>query len=126
MAVIVVVDDDPDVLEVCRLLLEKEGHVVLSAKDSEDGKTLIKRAQPDLIILDVMMDRPDDGIVMAREARLSGVDVPILILTAINEVSEMLFGSDNEIIPIDEFISKPVQSETLIAIVQKHLKKEDK
>ena len=126
MAVILVVDDDPDVLEVCRLLLEKEGHEVFLARSSSDGESLINSAKPNLIILDVMMDNPDDGIVLARKARRSGVDAPILMLTAINEVSEMVFGGDSEVTPVDEFVAKPIDSRAFISLVDKLLKPREK
>ncbi|MFP4106101.1 MAG: response regulator transcription factor [Phycisphaerae bacterium] len=113
MARLLVVDDDPDVVEAIRLFLEKDGHEVEHAYSREDGNKAIKAFSPDLLILDVMMDQPDDGLVMARELRSDGFQTPILMLTSISKVTGMEFGKDSEMIPVDEFLEKPVDPKVL-------------
>lgn len=118
MALILLVDDDPDVAAVCRLLLEKQGHAVIAAANRDEGMRLLEHAGPDLIILDVMMDQPDDGIAMAREIRRTAGSVPILMLTAMCAVSGMDVATDAEIVPVDAFVRKPVEASRLITKVE--------
>jgi DNA-binding response OmpR family regulator len=65
MARILIVDDDPDVVEACRLFLQKEGHSVAAAYSRAEGMAAIAAATPDLLILDVILEQPDDGTAMA-------------------------------------------------------------
>jgi len=123
MALILMVDDDPDVVAVCRLLLEKAGHEVIAASNVDDGKRLVRERDPALMILDVMMEQPDDGIAMAREIRRQGNDRPILMLTAISQVTGMEFAGDDDVVPVDEFVSKPIDSATLVATVENLLER---
>ena len=72
---------------------------------------------PDLIILDVMMEEPDDGFVMAQDLRRQGVNLPIMMLTSVGAATGMSFGRDDEMVPVDEFQSKPIDPSVLIAKV---------
>jgi DNA-binding response OmpR family regulator len=123
MAKIMVVDDDPDVVDACRLILEKVGHEVVSANNRKDGMEKIQKSRPELLILDVMMEEADDGIQLARELRLSKETFPILMLTSISKVLGMDFSKDNEMIPVNEFVEKPVEPDALIKKVEELLKK---
>ena len=118
MALILIIDDDPDVVSVCRLLLERAGHEVISAGNVDDGRQLLRQRDPDLLVLDVMMDQPDDGIALARELRRREHGIPILMLTALGRVTGMEFARDEEIIPADEFIGKPINSSTFVDTVE--------
>ena len=125
MAMILIIDDDPDVLEVCRLLLEKAGHEVVSSENKEEGMSQVEKKKPELIILDVMMENPDDGIVMARDIKRKNEDIPIVMLTAINEVSGLEIDKDEEINPVNEFLSKPIDSATLVSVVERLLEQKE-
>lgn len=120
MARILIVDDDPDIVESTRLFLEAEGHEVSAAFNRRDGMKAIER-KPDLIILDVMMEEADDGLVMAQELRRSGCRIPILMLTAISRVTRMNYGRDEDMLPVDGFLEKPASPETLISMVRQLL-----
>ncbi len=124
MARILIVDDDPDVVDDCTLILEKNGYEVVSAHNVTDGKAQIKKADPDLLILDVMMDQPDDGIVMAQDLRRTGFTKPILMLTSISKVTGMTFGKDSDLVPVDAFQEKPIPPKKLLETVAELLKKE--
>ena len=89
MAKILIVDDDPDVVDACRLFLEKKGFNVSAAYNRVEGMSAIQSFKPDLVILDVMMDQPDDGIAMAQDLRRQGFKAPILMLTSISKVTGM-------------------------------------
>ncbi|MDD5306364.1 MAG: response regulator [Deltaproteobacteria bacterium] len=125
MSKILIVDDDPDVVDACRLFLEKKGHSVSGSHNRADGMKAVKSVKPDLIILDVMMEQPDDGIAMAQDLRREGVKTPILMLTSIAKVTGMSFGADSDLVPVDEFLEKPVDPATLVAKVGKLLGKKE-
>lgn len=114
MAKILIVDDDPDVVEVTRMYLQKEGHDVAVAMCKEDGMVAVKTDAPDMLVLDVMMTDPDDGIAMAQDLRHAGFKKPILMMSSINKVTGMSYGKDSDVIPVDDFVEKPVKPATLI------------
>ena len=122
MARILIVDDDPDVFEASRLILEAEGHEVRGASSREEGMKAIRAGEPDLLLLDVMMAQPDDGITMAQELRRDGFAAPILMLTGIGKVTGLRYGKDEEMLPVDDFQEKPMDPEDLIRKVAELLK----
>lgn len=123
MAKILIVDDDPDVVDACRLFLEREGHEVASACNRPEGMKAVEAFRPDLLILDVIMEQPDDGMAMAQELRRSGFKPPILMLTSISKVTGMTYGRDDEVLPVDDFAEKPIDPKTLLAHVNMLLRK---
>lgn len=125
MAKILIVDDDPDVVDACRLFLEKKGFNVSAAYNRVEGMSAIQSFKPDLVILDVMMDQPDDGIAMAQDLRRQGFKAPILMLTSIGKVTGMTYGRDNDLVPVDEFQEKPVDPATLVSKVERLLGKKE-
>jgi DNA-binding response OmpR family regulator len=118
---ILIVDDDPDIVDAGRLVLEREGYEVEGAPNRADGMKKLEEIKPDLLILDVMMEEPDDGLRMAREIRKSGNTVPIIMLTSVNAAMGLNIDKDGEIVPVDEFQPKPVEPQTLVAKVKKLL-----
>ena len=114
MARILIVDDDPDVVEACRLFLEREHHQVAWAYSRAEGMRAIAEHAPDLLILDVMMEQPDDGIAMAQDLRRQGFSRPILMLTSISRVTGFTYGKDKDLVPVDEFQEKPIEPATLV------------
>lgn len=118
MARILIVDDDPDVVEMCSMVLQKDGHDVRSAYDRTEGMKALEAEHPDLLILDVIMEQPDDGISMAQDIRRQGLKIPILMLTSMSKVTGLDYGKDEDMVPVNEFVEKPVKAETLLAKVQ--------
>ena len=118
MSKVLVVDDDPDMVDACRLVLEREGYQVFGALNREEGMKAIQARDPDLLILDVMMAQPDDGIAMARDLRRQGFTKPILMLTSIGRVTGLEYDKDESIVPVDDFIEKPTDAATLVAKVK--------
>lgn len=117
MAKILIVDDDPDIVEASQLFLEKEGHTVATAGSRGAGMAQVEAFRPDLLILDVMMEQPDDGFAMAQDLRRLGKRFPILMLTSVATASGLAFGKDEEMVPVDEFLPKPVEPDTLVKTV---------
>ena len=66
---ILIIDDDPDITEAMRIVLENHGYSVHSAKDSEEGMEQLRATRLDLIILDVMMNSLEEGFVLSRELK---------------------------------------------------------
>ena len=121
MTKILIVDDDPDMVDAGRIVLEAKGYEVVSAANVSQGMSVLEDAKPDLMILDVMMEEPDDGIRMARQVRRKGFDLPILMLTSVNVAMGLHIDKDEEMVPVDEFQEKPVDPETLIKKVERLL-----
>jgi DNA-binding response OmpR family regulator len=119
---ILVVDDDPDVIEAVTTFLESAGHIVKSARDRREGMIKVGVEKPDLIILDVMMEEPDDGFAMALELRRGGFTKPILMLTSIARLTGMSYGVDASTVPVDDFVEKPVAPAVLLEKVAALLK----
>lgn len=108
---ILIADDDQAVRESLRRTLIFNGYTVVLASDGEEALELITNEQPDLAILDVMMPRRD-GLEVCRELRSHGDDLPILLLTARDSVSERVAGLDAG---ADDYLPKPFALEELLA-----------
>jgi DNA-binding response OmpR family regulator len=118
VAKILIVDDDPDMIAAGRIVLEKEGHSVESAGNYEDGLRMFAKTDPDLLVLDVMMEEPDDGLRLARQIRRQGGTLPILMLTSVNRAMGLHIDKDSEMVPVDEFLEKPLDPVTLVETVK--------
>jgi DNA-binding response OmpR family regulator len=125
MAKILIVDDDPDIVEAGTLFLQREGHTIQAAYNREDGLAAVLAFDPDLLILDVMMEQPDDGFTMAQELRRMGRKLPILMLTSVASASGLAFGKDTEMVPVDDFQAKPVEPAELVRKVAQLLKRRE-
>ena len=128
MAKILIVDDDPDIVESLKVVLEDKGHKVVSASDGSKGLKAVEKENPDLIILDVMMESRDKGFDVAREIRKNEKHkaTPILMLTAIEGKTGLSFkdeAGDESWLPVDDYVEKPIKPDDLIARVEKLLKK---
>jgi len=124
MARILLVDDDPDITFAIALFLKRESHEVQTAASRAEGMKALETFEPDLMILDVMMEQPDDGISMAQELRRMGRTLPIVMLTSVGKVTGMSFDRDNELVPVDAFFEKPVKPEVLLKRVAELLRKQ--
>ena len=120
---ILIVDDDADFVKSVGIVLEKAGHRVISANNREDGIRLCQNKDVELLILDVMMTEPDDGIAMAQDLRKSGFKTPILMMSSISKVTGFSYGRDEAVTPVDDFVEKPVKPDVLLAKVSALLKK---
>jgi CheY-like chemotaxis protein len=118
MPKVLVVDDDPDFQEVHRVVLENRGFEVSAAYTAEEGLEKIRDEEPDLVILDVMLPDGYEGFEVARQVReeLGLRDLPILILTSIHARKQVSyrFAPDDDWIPVDVFLDKPVEPEMLV------------
>ncbi|KUH92705.1 DNA-binding response regulator [Mycolicibacterium celeriflavum] len=108
---ILVVDDDRAVRESLRRSLSFNGYSVELAQDGVEALDLIASDRPDALVLDVMMPRLD-GLEVCRQLRSTGDDLPILVLTARDSVSERVAGLDAG---ADDYLPKPFALEELLA-----------
>lgn len=117
-AKILVIDDDPDIHFICQTVLEQNGYTVVSAMTGADGRACLQAEQPDLVILDIMMEEADTGFALAEEI---GSSVPILMLSSIAAASEQIF--DISRFPIGELVEKPIATKALLEKVDRLLKR---
>jgi DNA-binding response OmpR family regulator len=122
MAKIAIIDDDPDILDASSLVLNAKGYETVTATNPDDGFKIVIEQSPDLIILDVMMSEPDDGFFLAQKFRREKIKVPIIMYTSISKTTGMDFGK-SELVPVDEYVEKPISPDELIEKVKKLLKK---
>lgn len=125
---ILIIDDDPDVVLALRMPLESAGYEVSDAHSQESGLKAVDQVKPDLIILDVMMDTHTAGFQLAHKlhgpaAKEEHKAIPILMLTAVHQTTPLRFSPDDDYLPVDGFIEKPIDPQRLIAEIKKLLKK---
>ena len=122
---ILVIDDDIDLVEIIRVTLENQGFNVIDAQTGERGLAMAKEQDPDLILLDVMMGKVDEGFQVAYELRSNDVtaETPILMLTAVTDQTGFDFdpAKDKDFLPVNEFLEKPVSPRDLVDMIRKHL-----
>jgi len=127
---ILVVDDDPDILEALTMILESQGYQVVTAQDGVEGLANLKAEKPDLMILDLLMPKMD-GFAVCKElqdprwARYR--DIPILILTSVREEAsrrryELETGLE---LDVDDYVEKPVSPDILLERVGRLIKRKE-
>ncbi len=128
---ILLVDDDPDILDALTMILEAKGFQVVTARDGVEGLANLKAENPDLLILDLLMPKMD-GFAVCKELqdpRWSRYkEIPILILTSVREEAsrrryELETGLE---LDVDDYVEKPVAPTVLLERVNKLIKKKQK
>lgn len=110
---VLVIDDDPDIIDFCRTVLEAEGYEVLAAADGAAGADLARKELPDAIILDIMMERQDTGLKLAETL---GRETPVILLSNIATALDQVFDTDN--LPIKGIVNKPIKPDALLERVR--------
>jgi DNA-binding response OmpR family regulator len=117
---ILVVDDDPDLVETLAMMLESKGCEVGRAYDGIEGEESIRERRPDLVVLDIMMPRKD-GYVLCGELKADEKtrDIPVVLLTAVGEAvpSTSYTHADGMSTEADDYIAKPIDTEGLWEVV---------
>jgi two-component system alkaline phosphatase synthesis response regulator PhoP len=128
---ILVVDDDPDVREALKIILEQSGYQVITAQNGIEGLTSLKVDQPGLMILDLLMPKMD-GFAVLKELegpRWSGFkNIPIIILTAVREEAsqrryELETGVD---LSVADYVEKPINPDILVEKVKRLIRSKQK
>jgi DNA-binding response OmpR family regulator len=125
MAKILVIDDDADFLLAVQMVLEAHDLEMETAMTPEEGVNKVLSFEPDLVILDVMMPTGYEGFDVAREVREKHklIDLPILMLTSIHSTKKVpyRFAPDENYLPVDTFLDKPIEPDQLIDTIQEML-----
>lgn len=115
---ILVVDDDPDIVETTKMVLESAGYKVETAVNGTEGLKKAREVHPDAIVLDVMMDRESEGFHVSYELKKGEdtKDIPILVLSAIGKKSGFDFDpeSDGDYLPVEAYMEKPLEPKALV------------
>lgn len=121
MTKILVVDDDLAINELIKINLELQGYEVLQAFNGREGFALAKQEEPALVVLDVMMPEVDGYTVAKRIRQCEEIaDMPIIMLTALSELNDKVSGFN---IGVDDYLTKPFETEELIVRVRALLKR---
>jgi len=122
---ILIIDDDPDINEAMRIILESGGYNVASASDSQEAMEYLQHHRPDLILLDVMMRMPDEGFQLSYQIKNNPkyAAIPVILITSVGQKTGFSFSpqTDEDYLPVEGFLEKPVQPEVLLDAVQKFL-----
>ncbi len=127
MSKVLIIDDDPDLVDAMTNLLEAKGYEVNHAPDGEEGLEKAKNDPPNIILLDVMMTRKTEGFDVARslnkEEKTKGI--PIILVTGIRHEMNLPFGfePDEDWLPVKAVLEKPIKPEVLLKTVEDHIKK---
>ncbi len=129
MAKILMIDDDADYVMGLRILLESRGHQFFSAASGDAGLERVKEVNPDLILLDVMMDTRTEGFHVSLRLRDRAPDsefgayrhVPILMLTSIHQTTALRFGPDEDYLPVDALLEKSTRLDVIMAKIDEIL-----
>jgi DNA-binding response OmpR family regulator len=127
-AKILLVDDDPDILDAMSAVLTSHAYTVITARDGQDGLDKLRSEKPDLMILDLMMPRMDgfavcEELLDPRWAKYG--NIPIIILTSVKEGAgrrRYELGTGLQL-RVSDYIEKPIDPPTLLTRVETYLKK---
>ncbi|HBG25532.1 MAG: hypothetical protein A2Y10_05240 [Planctomycetes bacterium GWF2_41_51] len=114
--VILAIDDDPDVLNGLRIILEAGGMEMVEAYSAEEGLRKYKETKPDFILVDLMMEEVDAGLNFVKEMKILNNKAPIYMLSTVGDsLSQNMSYSE---LGLDGLLQKPVNNKTLLKIIQ--------
>jgi len=114
---VMMIDDEPEMLQLLRRTFEMEGYDVILAADGVSAMMLLRDCKPDLIILDIMMPEPDGYIVLERIRQ--SYDIPVIMLTAKREATSL---EKALALGADDYVKKPFRPQELVARVRAKLR----
>ncbi len=118
--VILCVDDDPDVLNYLQTVLEPAGYLTVPASSAEEAKKLSRENDPDLYIVDLMMEEVDAGIDLVRHLKASGIAAPIFMLSSAGDSLSAI--TDYSALGLAGVFQKPLNPDTLLQLMKTKLK----
>ena len=124
---ILLVDDDPDFLDMHTAVLKNHGYEILTATSSREGLERVRTEMPDAIVLDLMMEKHDAGFLFSQKIKMDPLfkEIPILMVTSVAEATGYRFSlqDDGYWMKTDDFLDKPVKPEVLLERLDALLKK---
>lgn len=123
MKKILVVDDDSDYQMICEMVLKGAGYQVIQAMNGGDAIDALRKEKPNLILLDVMMSTVLEGVEVSKQIKSDAglKDVPVVMISSITTSEYASAFPDDERIPIDAWLSKPIQPDVLLKTVHRFL-----
>jgi len=115
---VLLVDDDPEIIDAIRYALESRGYQIFIARDGNQGLAMAEREDPDLVILDMMMPKRSGFLVLEKLRRTRQVPVRVIMITA-NEGSR--YKAYAEMLGVDDYLRKPFAMDKLVDAVQRLL-----
>ncbi len=130
-AKLLIIDDDPDFVDGIKSILESADYQVDVAYNPKDGFDTLKTRPYDMLLLDIMMGRGAEGVMLARKLRKDPQlrEMPVLIITGIREQIAFLFPGEPvhpHLLPVDELVEKPVEPQFLLDRVSSLLQAAEK
>ncbi|HOX08698.1 MAG TPA: response regulator [Planctomycetota bacterium] len=122
--VILCVDDDRDILEAAKVILESDGYVFAGASSAEEGLKAYDRVKPDLMIVDLMMEEVDSGTGLVRELKARGNKVPVFMLSSVGDSLNQT--TDYSDLGLAGVFQKPFDARMLLSTVAAKLGKKRK
>jgi two-component system response regulator MtrA len=120
-SVILCIDDDQDLLDSMRIILEGRGYAVETANTAQDGIRLFKTAHPDLVIVDLMMEEVDSGVTLVRDLKALGVKLPpIYMLSSVGD--NLNLNIDFSELGLTGVLQKPINPESLAKTIAAQIK----
>jgi two-component system alkaline phosphatase synthesis response regulator PhoP len=117
--VILYLDDDQDMLDAVRMILEANGYDMVEAHSAEEGLRKYKEHTPDFLLVDLMMEEVDAGLNFAKEMKLLGNQLPLFLLSSVGDSLDD--NTDYKALGLDGVFQKPVHPKTLLSILKKKL-----
>ncbi len=118
---VLIADDEPDIVEILKYNLEKEGYVVITAKDGDEALHKAKQNTPDLIVLDMMMPKKSGmEVCELLRAQTAFKDTLIMFLTALSDETTQLKGFDTG---ADDYVHKPISTSVFVSKVNALLRR---
>jgi DNA-binding response OmpR family regulator len=118
--VILAIDDDSDVLNALRIILEAGGFKMVEAYSAEEGLKKYKESKPDFILVDLMMEEVDAGLNFVKEVRLLNNKAPIYMLSSVGD--SLIQSTSYAELGLDGVLQKPVDNKTLLKIIRTRIK----
>jgi DNA-binding response OmpR family regulator len=118
--VILCIDDDPDILDSLKVILEGNGYRYVGAATAEEGLRLYRAESPDLVIVDLMIEEVDSGANFVKELKLVGGNVPIYLLSSVGD--SLSISTSYTELGFTGILQKPVSSRTLLGLLGQKLK----
>lgn len=122
MPKILIIDDDAELIDSVKMILDENGYAVISAQNGLKGMEKAKKDHPDLIILDVMMTNDSEGFEVARKLKeeSSTSKIPVILLTGIKKAKGLPFSfePDEDWLPVKAVLEKPVKPEILLKSIK--------
>jgi CheY-like chemotaxis protein len=120
MAKILVVDDDPDFVNLTRTILQSRNYEVVTAANGEKALAAMRKEKPDLVLLDIMMSYILDGLDVGREMAedVELKDIPVIMVTSLTGARAQAEQLSGEYVPVEDWIHKPIDPDALLERIE--------